>query len=88
MKSFKTHLTVLESSAAKYASSHAFKIPKLDPRSGRVQAWQPITYREVQLDVELFSKYWARALRAQKVPRKSVVGIWCADYRRIDVIFS
>jgi hypothetical protein len=77
MSTFKTHLTVLEASASKYASAAVFKVPKLDTKTGRVQEWQSITYREFQQDVELFAKYWAHALKSRGVLQRSIVGLWC-----------
>jgi acyl-CoA synthetase (AMP-forming)/AMP-acid ligase II len=76
MSSFKTHLTILETSASKHPSTAAFKLPRLDPRTGRVQEWTTITYRQYLQDVELFAKYWAHTLQGLNIPQRSVVGVW------------
>jgi hypothetical protein len=72
----RSHLTVLETSASLYSSATAFLIPQLDSESGKITQWQPVTYRQVQNDVQLVAQYWARTLEADGVPRGSVVGLW------------
>ena len=75
---FSSHLTVLETSAKLYATAPAFKVPQVDA-SGSVQEWQPISYQQFQLDVERFSRHWARVLRTAGVAQRSVVGLWWVD---------
>lgn len=72
----RSHLTVLETSSSLYPSQPVFKIPRLDVEAGQGHEWQHITYSEFQRDVELFAKYWARILKSDNVPQRSVVGIW------------
>jgi acyl-CoA synthetase (AMP-forming)/AMP-acid ligase II len=76
---FKTHLTVLGSSASLYSSSPAFKVPRFSARNETVQ-WQSITYRQFHDDVEIFARYWMRVLSVQGISRKSVVGLWYAHF--------
>lgn len=76
MNSVRTHLTVLKSSASLYPSSPAFRIPQLNSGTGQVQFWQSVTYKQFQLDVELFAKYWTRKLKTHGIPRRSIVGLW------------
>jgi hypothetical protein len=72
---FQSHLTVLESSGSLYASSPAFKVPKLRP-SGQIQDWETITYNQFKDDVEASARYWERLLSLHGIPRKSVIGLW------------
>ena len=76
MVSFRTHLTVLESTAARLPSTPVFRVPSQSPTTGPVESWLPITYRQFLHDVELMSKYWARTLSSKNIPRESVVGLW------------
>lgn len=76
MTTFSSHLSVLETSASRYSSRAAFLIPELDAESGQVKQWHPVTYRQFQNDVELVARYWARMLKADGIPRNSVVGLW------------
>lgn len=73
---YKTHLTVLEESAAKWPSSPVFQLPVLEEETGRLRGWKPVTYGQFQADVELFARYWNRSLTADGVPPRSVVGLW------------
>jgi acyl-CoA synthetase (AMP-forming)/AMP-acid ligase II len=76
MSSFTTILTVIEADASKYPSSPAYKIPQIDPSTGRVEAWKTITYGEFQQDIEQFAKYWSLKLNALDIPPRSVIGVW------------
>jgi acyl-CoA synthetase (AMP-forming)/AMP-acid ligase II len=88
MTPLRTHLTDLEAAASNYASCAAFKVPDLDPSTGRVREWVSINYEQFKKDVELFAKYWAHVLKAQGIPPRSVVGIWCVDLLAIKVLSS
>lgn len=76
MSTFRSHLTVLESSAAKYSSSPAFRVPQIDSQTEQVQQWHTITYKQFLSDVERFARYWLRTLETDAVPKGSVVGLW------------
>lgn len=85
-----SHLTVLESSAIKYASATVFQIPQLDA-AGRIEAWQSITYQQFRRDVELFAQYWKRVLREGGAPVRSVIGMWyvilsCSIFIHVELI--
>ena len=51
MANYKTHLTALADAAAAYPAALAFQLPILNQRDGRVEKWQPITYRDFLADV-------------------------------------
>jgi hypothetical protein len=70
-----SHLTVLQSSSVKYASATLFRIPQLDS-AGRVEEWHSITHQQFYRDVELFARYWSRVLSEDRVPARSVIGMW------------
>jgi acyl-CoA synthetase (AMP-forming)/AMP-acid ligase II len=72
----RSHLTVLASSAIRYADLPAFRTPVLDQYSNSVLEWHSITYREFNLDVERFARYWRRRLRTAGISHRSVVGMW------------
>ena len=75
--SYKTHLTVLQHSAAVYSSSPAFLLPRLDTNDSNViVAWDSISYQQFLLDVERSARHWSHTLTAHEVPRRSVVGLW------------
>ena len=75
--SYKTHLTVLQHSAAVYSSSPAFLLPRLDTNDSNViVAWDSISYQQFLLDVERSARHWSHTLTAHGVPRRSVVGLW------------
>ncbi|KZT07086.1 acetyl-CoA synthetase-like protein [Laetiporus sulphureus 93-53] len=86
MSSFKTHLTVLAESAATYPTRPVFRIPIVDTQSRRVRDWNTITYSQFQSDVELYARYWSRALRADGLPRRSVVGLWLGGLAYTDAV--
>jgi acyl-CoA synthetase (AMP-forming)/AMP-acid ligase II len=75
MNSFKSHLSVLEASAAKYPSRHAFQIAKAGSNSS-VDAWAPVTFREFLEDVEVSARYWYKTLSDAGLSQGSVVGLW------------
>lgn len=73
---FRTHLSVLESSAAHFSSSPVFRVPLLDAQTNLLIDWASITYQQFHHDVELFAAYWARELRRAAIPQRSVIGLW------------
>lgn len=76
MTTFRSHLTVLENSAVEYSSAPAFRVPQVDSQTAQVKQWHTVTYKQFLNDVERFARYWSRTLKADAVPRGSVVGLW------------
>lgn len=76
MANYKTHLTALADAAAAYPAALAFQLPILNQRDGRVEKWQPITYRDFLADVEHFATYWNDVLVSDSIAPRSVVGLW------------
>ena len=76
----RSHLTVLESSAARYPFAPVFKIPQLDSQ-GRIESWESITYQGFREDVESHARYWTSVFNRDRIPQRSVVGIWYVDTR-------
>jgi len=70
-----THLTVLNSSAVKYANAPVFRIPQLNA-AGHVEEWHTVTYEQFNSDVELFARHWKRVLSEDGLPIRSIVGMW------------
>ncbi|KAI0652204.1 acetyl-CoA synthetase-like protein [Trametes meyenii] len=84
--SYQTHLSVLEHSASAFASSPAFKVPRLSADGEVVEEWVPISYRQFLEDVERSARYWYRALSARNVPARSVVGVWLGGMTYLDAL--
>ncbi|KAA1468149.1 acetyl-CoA synthetase-like protein [Dentipellis sp. KUC8613] len=82
----RSHLSVLETSASVYASSPAFRIPRCDLQSGEAQDWDTVTFSQFHRDVELFARHWARKLKGDHVPQRSVVGMWLGGMTYLDVL--
>ena len=76
MSCYKTQLTVLEESAARYGAAPAFKVPRIDPDSQEILQWEDISYSQFLLDVEHSARYWSRQFAADGVAPRSTVGIW------------
>ena len=76
MVSYRTHLTVLEQTAARYPQSPVFRIPRVDPVSKAILNWDVITYGQFWQDVERVARYWTQKLTADGVVTRSVVGLW------------
>lgn len=72
----RTHLTILENSASRFANAAVFRTPEIDSSTKRIKGWKSITYREFYRDVETFAKHWTRMLRDNGIPQRSVVGVW------------
>ncbi|KAL0579109.1 hypothetical protein V5O48_002892 [Marasmius crinis-equi] len=81
----RTHLTTLEASASRFPSSPVFKTPALDANNELVD-WNTITYRQFYDDVLLHSRYWSKVLKADRIPQRSVVGLWIGGYTYQDVL--
>jgi acyl-CoA synthetase (AMP-forming)/AMP-acid ligase II len=77
----RSHLTVLENSAATYGSLPAFRLPTLES-TGAVRDWQTVTYRQFFADVERVARYWHHRLVATGLPHRSVVGVWLVTQLR------
>ncbi|KAI1793885.1 acetyl-CoA synthetase-like protein [Ganoderma leucocontextum] len=85
--SYRTHLTVLEHSAALYPSSPAFKLPRLSATDRTaVEEWVSISYQQFLLDVERSARHWGRALAAHALPSRSIVGLWLGGSTYLDVL--
>lgn len=80
VQTLRSHLSVLENSVSLYGSHSAFRVPRLDKETSKVQCWDSVTYEEFQRDVELFARHWARILKADGIPPRSVVGMWYVLY--------
>lgn len=78
--SYRTHLTVLEDSAASYPDRPVFRVPKTGTDDGEVEDWQVVTYSQFNSCVTLYARHWARILNADGLPPRSVVGLWCVDF--------
>jgi len=72
----KTHLSILQTSASRFANAAVFKTPEIDPSTKHIKGWKSITYQEFYRDVETFAKHWTRTLRGNGIPQRSVVGVW------------
>ncbi|GAW07974.1 amp- ligase [Lentinula edodes] len=83
---FRTHISVLESSAARFSSSPVFKVPLLGAQTNQLSDWTTITYRQFHEDVIRFASFWARELRHDNIPQRSVIGLWIGGYTYIDVL--
>ncbi|KAJ8094247.1 hypothetical protein PM082_006786 [Marasmius tenuissimus] len=83
---FRTHLDVLESSSLSYPSEPVFRIPVLRSSPSDSFQWDTISYRRFHDDVLLFSRYWARKLRRDNIPQRSVIGLWIAGTTYQDVL--
>ncbi|KAJ7068744.1 hypothetical protein C8F01DRAFT_1119163 [Mycena amicta] len=77
-----THLTILEDSVRRSPTSIAFKVPRPDASS----TWRDITYQQFLLDVELAASHWARVFRRDRIPERSVIGLWIGGYDYKDVV--
>ena len=71
-----SHLTVLESSSLTYASATVFRIPQLDPTSGKVKEWRSISYQQFYHDVESFAQHWTNVFTNAQIPKRSIIGHW------------
>ena len=75
----KSHLSVLQSSASRFASLPAFYVPQTLSESGDIASWEPVSYMQFLLDVELFAKHWAHVLKLDGIPQRSVIGMWSVN---------
>ncbi len=74
-----SHLSVLHSSASRFTSLPAFYVPQTLSESGDVASWEPISYMQFLLDVELFARHWAHVLKLDGIPQRSVIGMWSVN---------
>ncbi|KAF7302104.1 Acetyl-CoA synthetase-like protein [Mycena indigotica] len=77
-----TPLTILEESVRRNPTSIAFKVPQQNALSD----WRDITYQDFLHDVELSAIYWTRVFRRDKIPQRSVIGLWIGGYDYKDVV--
>ncbi|KAJ3800479.1 acetyl-CoA synthetase-like protein [Lentinula aff. detonsa] len=83
---FRTHLSVLESSAARFSSSPVFKVPLMGAQTNQLSDWTSITYRQFYEDVLRFAAFWAKELRRNNIPQRSVIGLWIGGFTYVDVL--
>jgi hypothetical protein len=76
----KSHLSVLQASASRFASFPAFYVLRTLSESGDVASWEPISYKQFLLDVELFARHWAHVLKLDGIPQRSVIGMWSVNF--------
>lgn len=86
MSHFRTHLTVLDESAALYPTANAFYIPLVDSESSLIREWQAISYRQFQRDVEHTARFWRKKLTADGVQSRSVIGMWLGGSTYVDAL--
>ncbi|KAL1665529.1 hypothetical protein GGF50DRAFT_52504 [Schizophyllum commune] len=82
----RTHLSVLESSASRFANRPAFKVPRVDSSTQEVVEWTSITYAQFLHDVEHFAKYWSRTLHRDGIPQRSIIGMWIGGFTYTDAL--
>ena len=75
----RSHLSVLHASASLFASFPAFYVPQTLSESGDVASWEPVSYMQFLLDVELFARHWAHVLKLDGIPQRSVIGMWSVN---------
>ncbi|PPQ95816.1 hypothetical protein CVT26_015925 [Gymnopilus dilepis] len=80
-----SHLTVLESSSSTYSTATLFRVPQID-NAGRVAQWRSISYEQFHHDVESYARYWTRVFKNDRIPRRSVIGMWISGFTYIDVL--
>ncbi|THH20855.1 hypothetical protein EW146_g586 [Bondarzewia mesenterica] len=85
-QNLESHLSVLSASASLHASFPAFRLPRFNLQSGQVQDWESVTYAQFKQDVELFARHWARVLKHDGIPQRSVIGMWIGGMTYIDVL--
>ena len=76
MTPLRTHLTVLEQTAARYPNAPAFRVPRVHPDTNEVVEWDIVTYSQFWQDVERFARHWTQKLTTDGIPSRSVVGLW------------
>lgn len=76
MSCYKTQLTVLEESAARFGTAPAFKVPLIDSQSKEILRWENISYSQFLSDVEHSARYWSQRLAADGIASRSTVGVW------------
>ncbi|EJF66994.1 acetyl-CoA synthetase-like protein [Dichomitus squalens LYAD-421 SS1] len=86
MASYRTHLTVLEQTAARYPDSPVFRIPRIDSRSNEILEWDIVTYSQFWQDVERFARHWTQKLTSCGVGTRSVVGLWLGGVTYVDAV--
>ncbi|TFK89636.1 acetyl-CoA synthetase-like protein [Polyporus arcularius HHB13444] len=86
MVSYRTHLTVLEQTAARYPLSPAFRVPRVDPVTQAILDWDVVTYGQFWQDVERFARYWTEKLTADGVVTRSIVGLWIGGTTYVDAV--
>ncbi|KAF5390206.1 hypothetical protein D9757_002825 [Collybiopsis confluens] len=63
----RTHLSVLESSTARFSNSAVFKVPLLDPQTHLLLDWTTITYQQFHDDVHRSASFWIGGYTYQDV---------------------
>ncbi|KAI3602834.1 amp-ligase [Moniliophthora roreri] len=82
----RTHLSVLEASAAYHPTSSVFKKPVLDSCTNKLIDWQSITYKQFYEDVLIYARHWAKVLGRDGIPQRAVIGLWIEGYTYQDVL--
>ncbi|KAH9898072.1 acetyl-CoA synthetase-like protein [Cubamyces lactineus] len=83
---YRTHLTILEATAARYPDAPAFRVPRVDAKTGDVLEWEAITYQQFWRDVEQTARYWTQKLTSVGVSTRSVVGLWLGGMTYVDAL--
>ncbi|KAG6337325.1 hypothetical protein ID866_1750 [Astraeus odoratus] len=86
MPSYRSHLTVLEQSAALVPSALAFRVPSSDPATEEIRDWLSISYRQFKEDVEFTARHWCSVFESNGIPRGSVIGTWLSGTSYQDVL--
>lgn len=71
-----SHLAILEASSLIYPQRPVFRVPTVNKETGKFDSWESISYRQFQLDVERFARFWQSKLLSDGIPPQSVIGVW------------
>ncbi|TCD69976.1 hypothetical protein EIP91_005565 [Steccherinum ochraceum] len=84
---YKTHLSILQESAAAYPDRPVFRVPRLVVGSeSEVEDWTVVSYSQFDLGVKLYAKHWSRTLSRDGVPPRSIVGMWLSGLSYTDAL--
>ncbi|KAM5360087.1 hypothetical protein ACJZ2D_013998 [Fusarium nematophilum] len=86
MSTYKTHLTVLQHSAADYPLSAALKVPSWSAKGEVFEGWKDIPFSSFLRDVEQSARYWSDKLAGKGLEERSTVGLWLKGMSYLDIV--
>ncbi|KAK7691822.1 hypothetical protein QCA50_005226 [Cerrena zonata] len=77
---------LLARAVANFPDNIAYQIPKTSSSDDGLEEWTPVTYKEMDDDVDRYAKYWSFVLGKDGIKKRDTVVLWMEGHAYYEVI--